>query len=294
MGDVHVMEVDPAQYKIVAVRALDNGIGKETVSSLVERHGALAGVNGGFYEVEGRLAGLAKGVLRIDDKWYATPYKNRGAILWDTSHAWVERLDAECSIEVDGQKIPIAGINRKKTEDDLVVYLPTFHRTTLTNPCVESVVQEGIVAKVRTTGSSPIPSDGFVISGLRLPIGTAIELSIPLPQMKYVVGGVPMLIQNGKRIKDHTPERAIASFFEPHRRTAVGVRKDGTWVFVATPRMTIDELTDIMENLECFDALNLDGGSSSAMVIEGQLVNWDEERKGSDAIIILANNRAVE
>lgn len=88
-----------------------------------------------------------------------------------------------------------------------------------------------------------------------------------------------------------------------HPRTAVGKKADGTIVFVVVDGrskgnaqgMSIFELRSIMGWLGCKDAINLDGGGSSAMVIGDKLVNYpcdnkkfdhEGERKVANALIV--------
>lgn len=65
-----------------------------------------------------------------------------------------------------------------------------------------------------------------------------------------------------------------------HPRTAAGVRKNGSKVFVVVDGRTkqsagvsIPELQRIMLWLGCTDAINLDGGGSTTMVVNGEIVN---------------------
>ncbi len=54
--------------------------------------------------------------------------------------------------------------------------------------------------------------------------------------------------------------------------------------------MTIEELAGLMIELECRDALNLDGGGSTTMVISDKIVNNPSDQTGerpvSDALLI--------
>lgn len=75
-----------------------------------------------------------------------------------------------------------------------------------------------------------------------------------------------------------------------HPRTAVGIRPDGTKVLVtvdgrtaASQGASIPEMQDIMHWLGCVDALNLDGGGSTAMVVNGTIVNHPCDNKKFDA-----------
>lgn len=101
-------------------------------------------------------------------------------------------------------------------------------------------------------------------------------------EMEHIVGGTPLLVQNGKLIEDFSLEQTLESFIiNRHPRTAVGINQNGDWIFVVVDGsfhgifggMTIRELSQLMLNLGCIAALNLDGGGSSTMVIEGSVIN---------------------
>ena len=116
--------------------------------------------------------------------------------------------------------------------------------------------------------------------------------------LPHIVGGTPVLIKNGVLIEDYTPEKTILSFLEKrHARTAIGIRENGEWVSVvvdANPAvgfggMSIKELAQFMLELECIEAVNLDGGSSSTLVLNNSIVNtlYKEPREVSDAILFI-------
>lgn len=77
------------------------------------------------------------------------------------------------------------------------------------------------------------------------------------------------------------------------------MRKDGALVLVTVdgrqPKksvgMTIPELTNLMLEFGCEDALNLDGGGSTTMVIRHKIVNSVSDATGtravSDALLVL-------
>lgn len=130
--------------------------------------------------------------------------------------------------------------------------------------------------------------------------------------LEYIVGGTPVLVRNGIMIEDFRAEQTLISFLEKrHYRTAIGIRENGDWVFVAVNGlffgllggMTIAELAQAMIDLGCIEALNLDGGGSSTMVIENSVINDPSGRRYesgkfveavSDAILIIGPNNACE
>lgn len=135
-------------------------------------------------------------------------------------------------------------------------------------------------------------SPGFDVSIKRYQKGE------PLPDTEFVVGGTPLLLKDGQMIDDYRPEKTRSFFlYWWHPRTAVGVKEDGTLVFVVIQGrvlgllggMTVPELARFMKQLGCIDALNMDGGSSSTIVWNGKVLNGPggsirEENRWVDAV----------
>ena len=111
----------------------------------------------------------------------------------------------------------------------------------------------------------------------------------------------PALMENGMILVDSNDEvgRAMAS----NPRTAIGVKADGTYLFVVSDGRTEEseglsllELAQFMQSLGAETAYNLDGGGSSTMVFNGSVVNTPtgggvgngsgSERKVSDIVYI--------
>lgn len=70
----------------------------------------------------------------------------------------------------------------------------------------------------------------------------------------------------------------------------MGILDDGSKVFVVvdgrsskSQGATMDEIQKIMLWLGCTDALNLDGGGSSTMVVRGKVVNHPCDNKAFDS-----------
>lgn len=323
---IHLLEVDPFQYEIKPIKALDNGIGRESVLSISTRYEAVASINGGFFSRGGTFDGKACGTLKIHD-WYALPTKARGCIGWSLANQSpiMDRLLVKATATYNFGQIPLDGLNRPREEAEMILYTPCFHRTTLTNPDGEEVVVvEGIIRSIVKGGSSKIPENGFILSiqknhplfnsfkvGMPLTVSTQIQPLMGITSaeewnsLDYIVGGTPLLLYNNARIIDLKSEQTIPTFLSNrHARTAIGLLPNGHWIFVVVDKtevfdgMTIDELTDFMIQLGCVHALNLDGGGSSTIVYEGHVKNFpqgDENqeadqkavRRVSDAIVVL-------
>lgn len=215
--------------------------------------------------------------------------------------------------------LPVNGFNRPREKDELIVFTPEFHRTTLTSgDGLEVIIRHNRVSAVQVNaGSQPIPADGYVLSAhgsarealLRhAKIGAALELKIALTyaptlpfNAEFVLGGGPQLLSAGQPVLERDAPGYADSFYKMrHPRTAIGWRADGQFVLVTVdgrqPQqsvgMTIAELAALMQQLGCVEALNLDGGGSTTMVINQKVVNRPSDATGeravSDALLLFA------
>jgi hypothetical protein len=109
-----------------------------------------------------------------------------------------------------------------------------------------------------------------------------------------IMGGGPRLISNGEKNVDRfSMEEGFGRPRDKHPRTAIGLKADGSTLVMVTvdgrqPRRSVgvsfSELADLMEELGCVDAMNLDGGGSTTMVIEGRIVNFPSDPLGPRSV----------
>lgn len=100
--------------------------------------------------------------------------------------------------------------------------------------------------------------------------------------MKTAIGGGPVLVQNGEIKITNNEERKFGgnavNNLEP--RTAIGYTKDQKVIILVCEGRSADaaglslvQLAKIFKDLNCVEALNLDGGGSSCMLINGKETN---------------------
>jgi muramoyltetrapeptide carboxypeptidase len=235
-------------------------------------------------------------------------------------------LDAAARL-ADGTSLPLDGLNRARGAGEAVAYTPEFHRTTLTDQAgLEVVVADGrIVERQAGRGGAPIPAAGWVLSlgaeralldGERLRVGEPIELTLHLcpfsPQEEDcaavdaawaealdALAAGPLLLGGGVPVEDAASEAFSRVFaLARHPRTALGVRADGTLLLLTVDGrhpersvgMSLGELTALLRELGAVEAINLDGGGSTTMVVEGRTVNRPSdpggERENADALLV--------
>ena len=307
----NILSVSPDAVEIRPYRALSAGIGTETLVSLARRHKALAAINGGFFEMAGTFRGESVGALKIDGEWRSEPEQGRAVIGLRTVdgkiEAYIDRIALRQELVLpNGKTVPIDGMNRNRGRNELVIYRPHFHVVTLTMPDgVEAVVRNGeVVGIYKGQGSSRIPVDGYVLSASGKKRGEFLshiaegdtvqirETIIPervgdsklWASFTHIVGGGPLLLQGGiapstKTYEQEGFDRAFHSFWHP--RTAVGKKADGTLLFVTITAtetgvrrgVMLSRLAELFLEWGATDALNLDGGNSSMLVIRDEVVS---------------------
>jgi Phosphodiester glycosidase len=332
--DIHVIECNPELFQIKAVKAIDNGIGRENVLSLAKRHKAVAAINAGFFSIGKTLDGKAAGALKIHT-WYGIPLKPRGCIGWSIKNK--KPIFDRLLICIEGgdnyRSFSVDGLNRERKKGEMILFNPAFNNTTLTYPDGEEIIiQNDIIANInQECGSSKIPKNGYVLSIQKdhtlygsFKVGTHCSFNFNIKPQEgftnaedwencdYIIGGTPLLIYDHSKIVDFSSERTISTFLSyRHARTAIGILPNGNWLFVVvdkiglTDGMTMDELTDLMGSFNCKYALNLDGGGSSTCIYENEIKNTpygdeDEDlkqktvRRVSDAIVVIQETKSIK
>ncbi|HSI69891.1 MAG TPA: phosphodiester glycosidase family protein, partial [Gillisia sp.] len=114
------------------------------------------------------------------------------------------------------------------------------------------------------------------------------------------VGGGPVLIKEGKLNVTTREEGFGGSHLQRHPRTAIGYKDENTLLLMivdgrqlASAGVTLHELAEMMLGIGAKDALNLDGGGSSAMVAAGEVVNIPSDIPGGNRNSLRNNASAL-
>jgi exopolysaccharide biosynthesis protein len=326
---MNLLRLDLSKVRLDVVHAMDAAIGTETTSSIATRHGAFAAINAGFFRLDKSIfAGDAVSVLMIDGQLFSESYARRIQLNIangkNKTEVGFSRTNVIPSLQVGNQEWEISGINRERKTDELIVFTPEFNRKTLTdNNGLEIIVEAGKVVWVGDKeGNHFIHSNGFILSASgkarenllgKVKVGDTIrkgtrlfpvkldgesEYAKMFPNTEDIIGGVPQLIKNGKIEITWEQEKSSKSFVETkHPRTAVAKLKDGKFLMVTVDGRSeesggigLQNLAEILLELGAIDAMNLDGGGSTTMFLNGKVVNHpsdkEGERKVGDAILV--------
>ncbi len=123
-------------------------------------------------------------------------------------------------------------------------------------------------------------------------------------KMKTAVGGGPVLVQNGqiKITNEEEIKFTGKAINDKHPRTCMGYTNDGYLIIMViqgrfpgiAEGATLEQEAKLLINLGCVEALNLDGGGSSCMLVNGKETIKTSDKEGERPVpsvfIINKNN----
>lgn len=108
-------------------------------------------------------------------------------------------------------------------------------------------------------------------------------------KVKTAIGGGPVLLQNGEVAVSNNEELKFSgkAIDDKHPRTCMGYTKNGKLIvmviqgrYADAAGATLTEEAQLLKKLGCVEALNLDGGGSSCMLINGKETIKTSDKEG--------------
>lgn len=296
--NINVLRADISE-KDVSLQLLSNEDGmnsRKKLSELVKQdENILGAINGDFFDTKGTSP---LGPMVKDGELLSTPFyipeqlatfnltKDKEPFIshWTTPYVTLTNNDSQAVLQ-------ITAINKETEYNEIaVLYTPKWGANTppLSKnlpSAIEMVVSNGTVQGIypASADGNLIPKDGYVIFATgsfatnilnNFVIGNKvtyeIQSSIDYDQLELSLGGGAVLVENGIAKQSFTHE-----IKGNHPRTALGISQDGKEVILVTidgrttsyTGVSQIELAQIMLYLGAYNALNLDGGGSTDMVL---------------------------
>jgi hypothetical protein len=321
---VHVVEAPrpTGLYSLEPVMAKGVVQGREKLTALERKlapHANVVGVNGDLFAPTGRLQGLflQGGVLQTQ------PTGSRSSLGIGASGALsVDRVPFIGDWRGLGPRRGLSALNDQAGPNGTVLFTPDWGRSTpVASDAVEAVLSvfpaakpnvelTATVTQIVTGGNHPVGPGGAILyargnAATRLAAEAAVGASLtvrmilPSPFSTAVagIGGGPLLVKNGKPVF-RSNEAFTASWLIPRTaRTAVGQRANGSVLLVvvdggrpgSSVGMTNFELAQKLAGLGAVTGMALDGGASSTLAFDGELLNKPPqgEKPIADALALL-------
>ena len=304
----YVVDLNPGNnYAIKPILSNDTIMDLEKLQSMAERNKAIAAINASYFALNGEILGL----LKLDNQIVSTSTVVRTALgIFPDGKMIFDQIDYKGSITLpDGRSVAITGVNHERGKDDLILYNNYYDSMTGNNEYgTDYIVSKNVITAV-VRGNAVIPPGSVVLSAHgsnekaleSLKVGDVVKINETLgpvwDKTIYAISAGPRLVKNNSvfltsKIEEFPADIAVGRA----PRTAIGVTKDGHVLFTVVDGrqqnsrgMTLLELALFMQEFGAVDAMNLDGGGSSEMVLKGKIMNKPSdgrERSVGSALII--------
>lgn len=321
---IHVVKVarSAKRFQFVSTLAQDQVYGLATVSqqaATLQDARAVAAVNGDFFVIRrGPYQGDPLGLHVAQGELISSP---RGPSFWidREGQPHIGQVTAQFrAVGPTGPSIPF-NLNEERGDDEAVLYTPAVGPSTRTNVGLEWILEkagEGArlplrpgasfgarVAAITEGGDAELTPTTMVLSvgpmlAERLQAkapGSVLTLHLEtVPDLTGIVtaiGGGPILLDEGRSPEWPPPQPR-------HPRTALGWNDEQFVLVVVDGRqeglsvgMTYPELALLMKRLGCRYAVNLDGGGSSTLWLDGHVMNSPSdgrERPVANSLVVIA------
>ncbi len=296
---INIVEVNRKlnpNIEIAPQLASENLNRRATIRTIAQKNNSIAAVNGTYFKPQ---TGVPLGTLMIDKKVYTGPIYNRVAMGIGKNEFKMSKVGIDSYLKTKGAPpVTVDNINQPRMLSTYVlIYTKDWGQNSPTPPQYGTNIAIGAKGEVITnsSGSVQIPEQGYVISG---PIeklkpffnASKVELDIKMNpvwnNVDHIISGGPYLVKEGEIYIDVT-EQKLAAITGKNPRTAIGYTAENDFIMVTVDGreqnsvgMTLGELARMMKDFGCVNAMNLDGGGSSVMYVNGRVVNSPAQAGG--------------
>lgn len=280
---------------------------RKKISTIAARENALVSINGGYFKPQ---TGVPLGTLMINKKLYTGPIYDRVALGISENGYSMARVKLKAKLDTNIGGLNLDNINQPRMlATHAIVYTPLWGETTPPTPKygMQVVISNNKLVKT-SYASTQIPKDGYVVIAPEKKLKPLInakkfKLSINTTpnwnEVDHIISGGPYLVKNGDIYVDMTAQK-LSAIGGRNPRTAIGYTRDNHLIMLtadgregASIGLTLIELAELMKELGCVNAMNLDGGGSTVMFVKGEVVNKPAVQGGiplSHTLNITKNN----
>lgn len=305
---INVVEIDlkladDFELKPALSSTSNNLKSRRTITTIAKNTNSIVAINGTYFKPQ---TGVPLGTLMIDGKMYTGPVYDRVAMgIFDKGFD-MARVQFNSFLKTSKNTVKVDNMNQPRMlSTHVLAYSNDWGKTSPASPKYgfQIAIKDNKVVGA-SYSSLTIPEGGFVIVGpakllrplsyekkVELEIGTTPDWK----NVKHIISGGPYLVKNSEVFVDMTAQR-LGSVGGKNPRTAIGYTKDNRMIMVAVDGregssvgMTLIQLGGFMKSLGCVNAMNLDGGGSTVMYVNGQVVNKPQVRGGitiSNALVL--------
>ncbi len=275
---------------------------KAKINNIATQNNALVAINGTYFKQD---TGSPLGTLVIDNEIISGPIYERVGMGISNNGFKTSRIAFNGEIKNKTATVKITNINQPRMMySEVLLYNRNWGDTsglTKKDSSHIAIVNNKIIAK--SDFPLHIPNGGYVLSAPKhilkdFKVGEKVTINYNLnpnwEDTTHIISGGPYLIKNGNIFIDTTSQK-LNSITGRNPRTAIGYTKDNVMLMVTIDGrkegysgVTLKELASIMKDLGCYEAINLDGGSSTVMYVDGNVYTGSNIKNSTAISNVLA------
>lgn len=296
---IHILQMDLLNFRL-SLRPLiawDRIGALETIPSMAQRYGAIAGINGSFFNRQSG-ASYPVGYLMVHGKLiYKSDIHRPSFAVTSQRSVVIDYFKPHLFLETEEhRKLALHFINRPLAAVGITLYSPHYGISIQAKGSRTALLsQEGVKYRVEMLDQVPQPLDAnerlLVFSGASqrlfplLHLGALLQIDEFIPPLfsdvVHLMTGGPTLLREGKIVRSYRAERFGGAFLRRQPRSAMGVTADNQVLLVAVDGRdpgysvgaTFEELSRILLAHGAVSALGLDSGGSSTLYAKGKVLN---------------------
>lgn len=276
---------------------------RRLIGTIAKNNNAIVALNGTYFKPQ---TGVPLGTLMINKKMYTGPIYDRVAMgIFDDGFD-IARVQLNATVKGSGKIIKVNNINQPRMLSTYVLaYTPEWGKSSPYAPKygMNLLVENNLITKA-SANPIEIPQNGYVLSGPKQVLQPLLkdknaQLTVKTnPEwngVKHIISGGPYLVKDNEVFVDMTAQK-LGAIGGRNPRSAIGYTADNNLILVAVDGredssigLTLMELASFMKSIGCTNAMNLDGGGSTVMYVNGQVVNRPAQKGGiplSNAIVL--------
>jgi len=296
LGALRILSFDPRRYAVQVATAHSGEV--KTVAEFVQGSGAVAGINGGYFDP---ASGLAVDLVALGGQMLSASLERRSTLgLTADGSPIFGTPKPRYLLETARDTLRVNTLASKPRPEWLTAFVGDGQTPVGADGYATLYVKAGKIVRVERSSSVPAPSEWTVtFQSARFP-QIPLELGAALPVrlewfssdfngVQSALSAGPLMIRGGQNVLNGPLEGfdTRSSLWRRTRQVGFGVLSTGEYALLYLEWGTPEEFAHALEAAGLRVALRLDSGSSAAVFVGKDYLNSGFKRRVPNALVLI-------
>jgi len=296
LGALRILSFDPRLYAVQVATAHSGEV--KTVAEFVQDSGAVAGINGGYFDP---ASNLAVDLVALGGQLLSASLERRSTLgLRAGGPPIFGRPKPRYLLETAQGTLRVNTLASRPRPEWLTAFVGDGQTAVGADGFVTLYVRAGVISRVERSSSVPAPSEWTVtfqsaqFPQIPLELGAALPVrlewfSSDFDGVQSALSAGPLMIQGGQNVLDGPLEGfdTHSSLWRRTRQVGFGVLSSGEYALLYLEWGTPEEFAHALETAGLSTALRLDSGSSAAVFVGKDYLNSGFKRRVPNALVLI-------